>query len=695
MKESTMPKTFHAFHAFHALLLLLFLSVSGVSTTAFAAQVPQELIKTVANNFLQYQVANFGTWAGSQSPSVDSITLVEHELAPIVYNVSVKPNGFLLIPYYDEFSPVVLFSKTARFEPARVKEANSFASWILPEMTTTYKNIQRYRATVEAGSTFNSSAETPTAKAWAFFTQPTTQLKTSNAADTNYVTVGPLLSTRWDQGDDNTAPYTYNLYTPAGTGERGTCTHTVTGCVATAWSQVLRYWQWPAQGSGSHSYSWNGTTLSRDFSQSTYDWANMPLQLTSTSSQAQIEAVARLISDVGIAVDMDYGCASVGGSGSEAYADNQSILPVYFGYKTGAVQHARPSYNATAWFNLFKTEFDAVPARPIIFSVFDATGGHEIVADGYQTGATNYVHVNMGWSGSSDGYYNVDGDFTAGYTWLGTAHVIVTGIQPVPFTVTPSAGTGGSISPATVQSITGGSTATFSITPNTGFQVVTPLGGTCPQGSYNSTTNSYTSGKIVANCTITAAFTPQSTLTVNHAYTSAGAVKGGGTISGSGISCSSVNGDTKTGICAASFNSGSTVTLAAGADANSTFSGWSGGCTGSGGCTFAINANTTVTGSFAGAYKAKISGGNGYDSLTLAHANAGSGATILARQLHNATTLAEEPFVENLTITKPVILKGGYNAGFSSNTGIYSTLSGILTIGGTTGSLTVENLIIK
>lgn len=187
----------------------------------------------------------------------------------------------------------------------------------------------------------------------------------------------------------------------------------------------------------------------------------------------------------------------------------------------------------------------------------------------------------------------------------------------------------------------------------------------------------------------------QRTLTVNHASTPAGVVNGGGSISGSGISCSSVNGGTKTGTCSVTLDNGSTVTLAAAADANSTFSGWSGGGCSTGGCSFSITADTTVTGTFAGAYKAKISGGNGYDTLTLAHANAGSGATILARELHNATTLAVEPFVENLTITKPVILKGGYNAGFSSNTGIYSTLSGILTIGGTSGALTVENLIIK
>jgi len=187
----------------------------------------------------------------------------------------------------------------------------------------------------------------------------------------------------------------------------------------------------------------------------------------------------------------------------------------------------------------------------------------------------------------------------------------------------------------------------------------------------------------------------QHTLTVSHGYFSAGVVKGGGSINGSGISCSSVNGGVKTGTCSATFDSGSNVTLAAAADANSTFSGWSGGgCSGTDGCSFAINTNTTVYGYFSGAYKAKISGGNGYDTLTLAQNDpAASGATILARELHNASTLTVEPFTENLTVTKALTIKGGYDAGFNSNAGLYSTLSGILTI--SSGSLTVENLVVK
>jgi hypothetical protein len=93
--------------------------------------------------------------------------------------------------------------------------------------------------------------------------------------------------------------------------------------------------------------------------------------------------------------------------------------------------HSRGDTSADYWFNLFREEFDAMPARPIVMSIFDATGGHEILADGYQTGATNKVHLNMGWDGSCDAYYDVTSDFaTGGYTWDYDSQVIVIGLEP-------------------------------------------------------------------------------------------------------------------------------------------------------------------------------------------------------------------------------------------------------------------------
>ncbi|MFZ2948283.1 MAG: SUMF1/EgtB/PvdO family nonheme iron enzyme [Desulfuromonadaceae bacterium] len=71
--------------------------------------------------------------------------------------------------------------------------------------------------------------------------------------------------------------------------------------------------------------------------------------------------------------------------------------------------------------------------------------------------------------------------------------------------ITPSAGANGNISPLTVQAVANGTTKTFTITPDNGYVTVTPIGGNCPQGTLNGTT--YTTGLIVADCTVAPTFT--------------------------------------------------------------------------------------------------------------------------------------------------------------------------------------------
>src|ERR1700736_3663762 len=75
-------------------------------------------------------------------------------------------------------------------------------------------------------------------------------------------------------------------------------------------------------------------------------------------------------------------------------------------------------------------------------------------------------------------------------------------------------------------------------------------------------------------------------LTVQSAGNGAGTV----TSSPAGINCGQG--------CSASFNSGTVVTLTAAPNANSTFGGWSGGCTGTGACTVTLTNSATVTATF-------------------------------------------------------------------------------------------------
>jgi hypothetical protein len=75
--------------------------------------------------------------------------------------------------------------------------------------------------------------------------------------------------------------------------------------------------------------------------------------------------------------------------------------------------------------------------------------------------------------------------------------------QNVNLVVTPSAGTNGAISPSTPQTVNYNTTQQFTITPDTGYHIVTPVGGTCG-GSLEG--NTYTTNAITVNCTVAATF---------------------------------------------------------------------------------------------------------------------------------------------------------------------------------------------
>lgn len=222
-------------------------------------------------------------------------------------------------------------------------------------------------------------------------------LNTTSTIQPFSTSVSPLLGNiAWDQGDP------YNLLCPTLTNANGETERTVTGCVATATAQVMRYYKWPAQGTGSNSYTWEagGKILEADFAKSTYDWDNMTETYNSNSTTAEINAVAELMYDCGISCNMEYNLSSVGGSAASAY-DQVIGLYNYFKYDIGMEHLTRNYYKLTDWNNIIKNEIDN--KRPILYRGTGSGGGHAFIIDGYNT--SGYFHFNWGWGGSSDGYF--------------------------------------------------------------------------------------------------------------------------------------------------------------------------------------------------------------------------------------------------------------------------------------------------
>lgn len=191
-----------------------------------------------------------------------------------------------------------------------------------------------------------------------------------------------LKTAEWNQ----MAPF--NKYTP---------NNYVTGCVATAGAIVMKHHGYPAKGTGNHSYTWNGKTLSANF-EHTYDWASMPAKYDGTNDAA-FDGVARLMADLGVAVEMQYDK-----DGSGAYIGNLvTALQKYYGYSKLSHLMAIEDVGAEAWNVKLRAEIDA--NRPVLYAASDPSGsGHAFVIDGYKDESFS---VNWGWGGSCDGFYQI------------------------------------------------------------------------------------------------------------------------------------------------------------------------------------------------------------------------------------------------------------------------------------------------
>lgn len=191
-----------------------------------------------------------------------------------------------------------------------------------------------------------------------------------------------LKTAEWDQN------VPFNKYTPS---------NYVTGCVATAGAIVMKHHGYPAKGTGSHSYTWNGKTLTANF-EHTYDWTSMPAKYDGTNDAA-FDGVARLMADLGVAVEMQYNK-----DGSGAYIGNLvTALQKHFGYSKLSHLMAIEDVGAEAWNGRLRDEIDA--NRPVLYAASDpARGGHAFVIDGYKDESFS---VNWGWGGYCDGFYQI------------------------------------------------------------------------------------------------------------------------------------------------------------------------------------------------------------------------------------------------------------------------------------------------
>ena len=348
------------------LLLLAVVAMLGLST-AFAHPVDVNTAKSLGQQFVQ---ANFEKTMRSDLQLYYTVTSDQGE--PCVYVFNMGNEGFVMVAASDNVRPILAYSENGPFDASNPYNGAMY-------MLETYKNSISYA--IEQ----NISATPEIAGQWESL-RNCGRLSSKRSG-----TVGPLVWTKWNQNSP------YNLYAPAASGGPGGRCYA--GCVATAMSQVMRYWAHPIQGTGSHSYYCPGYgQQSANFGATTYQWDLMPRSL-SGASQEQIEAVATLMYHCGVAVNMGFAP-----DGSGAFSDDvPSAMADYFDYNH-CVKKSRSSYTLENWNNMLKEEFDL--GRPVYYSGQSSEGGHAFVCDGYNE--DDFMHFNFGWSGSDDDWYAVD-----------------------------------------------------------------------------------------------------------------------------------------------------------------------------------------------------------------------------------------------------------------------------------------------
>lgn len=323
-----------------------------------------------------------------------------------IFNVA-NGDGFVIVSADDKAIPVLGYSDAADFNPTNI--APQTAKW-----------LEGYKAEIRSIIQSNATQSAEVATQWQELIQGKPLDNTIDAS------VSPLVQTKWDQ-----SPY-YNALCPY---DAGAAQRTVSGCVATAMAQVMKFWNYPTTGTGNHSYNHSSYgTLSANFGATTYNWGSMPNTVSSSNS-----AVATLMYHCGVSVDMNYDVAANGGSGAYVISSQSPVtncaeyaFETYFGYKTSLQGVERVNYSQTQWMNLIKGELNA--GRPVLYAGFGSGGGHAFVCDGYDN--NDFLHFNWGWSGAYDGYFSVNGLNPGGVgTGGGTGgfnsgHQAIIGIEP-------------------------------------------------------------------------------------------------------------------------------------------------------------------------------------------------------------------------------------------------------------------------
>ncbi|MHC4535861.1 MAG: C10 family peptidase [Planctomycetota bacterium] len=418
-----------------AILVLLHLhsSLLALPTTEYEAQM-------IVTGWLKTNPQPLGMSLGRQVTRSETFTNDYGE--PVYYIVYLQPSGFVIVSADDLVEPIIGFVNDSTYEASLDDPLGALVTRDLNE------RIGAVRNNINLLDVTGNAKITRTQKKWRFFIS---LAKTSenelvlmglppicdfnNPSD---VRIAPFVQTKWGQKNIpcdgwNSRLAVFNYYTPQliGSGDSlelswdkrekyyGDPNNFYSGCIATAMAQLMCYYQYPDKPNepddpctvevGKYDGEYvslvdppSRTLLGGDEHGGPYNW-NLMLELNCDANNATRQAIGAICHDAGVSVNTFY-TADL----SSAYVLHaKGALVKTFKYGNAVNGRKWGSDIGPGLIGMINPNLDA--KKPVILGIWGPDdGGHAAVCDGYgYDDSTLYYHLNMGWQGRDDCWYNL------------------------------------------------------------------------------------------------------------------------------------------------------------------------------------------------------------------------------------------------------------------------------------------------
>ena len=333
---------------------LLFTAILASSAVVSQAEVVSpEVAKQAADNFMTLD----SEWRGADEAAV---RLVEHDGVPAYYVVEYNGGGWAIVSAQSSYDPIIGYNTTDAF--------------VAPEPMQAVLDVYAQHI-VDLAATAGVAKHEGWERA----------MMRKAVAEVDMPDIEPLIKRDLNQGNP------YNKYCPKVDGKAS-----LVGCVAVGMTQAMMVQHYPVASKGKHSYNCSGVGLvSINYNEEApYNWEAM--------DKGDTDEIARLLYHCGVSVDMDY---KPEGSGAGNYIV-KTALEEFFCYDPALLKFVeKVNYSTSAWLELLLQ--DIVLGRVVIYFGSGEQGGHCWNLDGWKN-STQKVHVNWGWGGYGNGYFDIE-----------------------------------------------------------------------------------------------------------------------------------------------------------------------------------------------------------------------------------------------------------------------------------------------